>query len=97
MSAGVASELVGPVLVADEASRAVIAAIRELDPTVCVDDRGAYLRVSARGGCRLRREIVERILGRPFRMPGDLEALMPSFTGELVVNGDEARWEWHDR
>ena len=86
-------EAVGPVLLPGEISRAVVEALREINPGVEAIDRGSYLRVTAPGGCRLRRSAVERRLGRPFRLPADLEAVMPSFTGRFRVGEEEAAWE----
>lgn len=83
---------IGPVLEANEVGRAIIAAIREQDGGVEVQDRGSYLRVLAAGRCVVTREAVERILGRPFRLPSDLEMIMPSFQGAFSVTEDEAVW-----
>ncbi len=85
---------VGPVLEAGETARAVIAALRRLNTDVVVLDRGSYLRVLVPGRCRMTREAVERALGRPFRLPGDLERVMPSFKGRLVVGDDEVVWSF---
>jgi hypothetical protein len=84
---------VGPVLEAGEAARAIVAAIRELDPSVEVIDRGAYLRVQAAARCRVTRAAIERALGRPFQLPRDLEAVMPSFAGRFTVTDDDATWD----
>jgi toluene monooxygenase system ferredoxin subunit len=83
---------VGPVLTAGEATGVVLAAIRDLNQAVEVQDRGAYVRVLVPGRCVLARAAVERGLGRPFRLPGDLEMMMPSFSGSLRVTDDEAVW-----
>ena len=83
---------VGPVLEASDAGRAVVAAIRELNQEVVVDDRGAYLRVSAPGRCIVTREAIERAIGRAFRLPADLEPLMPAFKGVLTMDEDRAVW-----
>jgi toluene monooxygenase system protein D len=85
---------VGPVLESGELAQAIIAAIRTLNPQAEVADHGAYLRVSAPGRCVLTREAVERVLGRPFRMPGDLEGVMPSFKGRFRVSDTEAEWHF---
>lgn len=87
-----AADRVGPVLENSEVARAIIAAIREGVPGVEVQDRGAYLRVLAPGRCTVSRSAIERVLGRPFRLPGDLEAVMPSFQGAFRVDSDEATW-----
>lgn len=82
----------GPVLEAGPEARAVVEAIRELHPSAEVVDRGAYLRVEVAGRCSFRREAVERRLGRPFVLPGDLERIMPSFAGRFSVSEEEAEW-----
>ena len=85
-------DLVGPVLEDGDAARAVIAAIRGLNPGVAIQDRGAYLRVQARHRCVVTRAAIEESLGRPFRLPGDLECIMPAFKGRFSVSEDEASW-----
>ena len=82
----------GPVLEAGEVALAVIEAIREEHPAAEVVDRGAYLRVVVAGRCSFRRDAVERRLGRPFKLPGDLELIMPSFQGRFQVSEEEAAW-----
>jgi toluene monooxygenase system protein D len=89
----VAREEVGPVLEAGEIANAVIAAIRAHNREVEVSDRGAYLRVSVRRRCLLDRRAVEALLGKPFRLPGDLELVMPGFSGRLRIDRDQAVWE----
>jgi hypothetical protein len=84
---------VGPVLVDGDVSRAVIAAIRELNDDVSVQDRGAYLRVEVPCRCIVTRAAIERATGRPFQLPGDLERIMPSFKGKLSIAEDSATWE----
>jgi toluene monooxygenase system protein D len=86
------AEGVGPVLEAGEVAEAIVAAIREANPGVSVQSRGSYLRVMAAERCVLERRTVERILGRPFRLPGDLEQLMPSFSGRISFSGEEVVW-----
>jgi toluene monooxygenase system protein D len=83
----------GPILEAGDVADALVAAIREENEDVAVDDRGAYVRVSAPRVCRVSRAAVERKLGRAFRLPGDLERVMPSFQGRLKVGEDGASWE----
>ena len=87
-----AADRVGPVLENSEVARAIIAAIRERVPGVEVQDRGAYLRVLAPDRCVVERSAIERVLGRPFRLPGDLEAVMPSFKGAFQVDSEQATW-----
>jgi hypothetical protein len=87
---------VGPVLLAGEVSRAIVAAIRAQHHEVEVQDRGAYLRVLVPATCRVTRAAIERELGRAFRLPSDLELVMPSFKGVFRVSDEEASWE-HQR
>jgi toluene monooxygenase system protein D len=86
-------EAVGPVLTPGPVADAVIAAIRGDHSDVLVIDRGAYLRVMVPRRCRLDAARVERILEGTFQLPGDLEAIMPSFRGRLTIAGDHALWE----
>jgi len=85
---------VGPVLEASNAGRAVVSAIRAENQNVEVLDRGAYLRVLVPRRCVVSRAGIERELGREFRLPGDLESLMPSFKGLLAVTGDRVEWSF---
>lgn len=83
---------VGPVLSAGREAEAVVSAIRALNEDVTVLDRGAYLRVLVPHRCVVTRVAIEKTLGGSFRLPGDLELLMPSFKGFLRVSEDEAVW-----
>ena len=58
-----------------------------------VIDRGAYLRVLVPGCCRLSRSAAEAELGGRFSLPADLEEVMPSFKGRLVITEHEAIWQ----
>jgi hypothetical protein len=87
---------VGPVLEAGETASAVIAAITALNPGTRIEDRGAYLRVLVEGRCVLTREAVERVLGRPFHIPADLEAAMPAFKGKLELGEGRAVWSFRE-
>jgi toluene monooxygenase system ferredoxin subunit len=84
---------VGPVLQSGPMGLAVAEAIRALNPSARVVDRGAYLRVLCRGRCVVTRAAVEARTGAPFRLPGDLELVMSSFKGRFAVSDEEARWE----
>jgi toluene monooxygenase system protein D len=86
---------VGPVLEADgDLVEAIVAAIRDNHPDAAVIDRGGYLRVLVPGRCVVQRAAVERALGRPFRLPGDLELVMPSFKGAIEISDDQVVWSW---
>jgi len=83
---------VGPVLIEGEVARAIAQCVVDTHPDAQVVDRGAYLRITATGSCRVTRTAIELLLGRPFRLPGDLERVMPSFMGRFVVTRDDATW-----
>ena len=83
---------VGPVLEATPRGRAVALAIREVNPGVELQDRGAYLRVLVTRRCHVTRAGIERVLGEAFVLPRDLEALMPSFKGILTISSDAVEW-----
>jgi toluene monooxygenase system protein D len=85
---------VGPVLVPGPLAEAILLALGELNPGLSCVDRGGYLRVLVPGRCRLTRRAVESHTRSSFRLPGDLEAVMPSFKGRLTLTEDEAVWEW---
>ena len=84
---------VGPVLLPSEVGLAVLAAIQASNLDVRVQDRGAYLRVLSRSRCVVTRQAIELQLGRPVRLPSDLEQCMPSFKGRLRVDAELAVWE----
>lgn len=88
------SDAVGPVLEASEPGRAVVAAIRDENAGVVVEDRGAYLRVLVPGRCVVTRGAIERALGRPFRLPADLEPLMPAFRGLIRMSDESVEWSF---
>ena len=72
---------VGPVLIAGDGCDAVIAAIRQANSDVVLVDRGAYVRVLCPGRCMVSARAVAEHLGRSFRLPGDLEAVMCAMKG----------------
>lgn len=88
---------VGPVLEAGPVAAAIVEVLRAAHPDLTVEDRGSYLRVAVPGRCRLNRAALEQRLGRPFHLPGDLEAVMPSFKGRLAIGADDVTWEAADR
>ncbi len=85
---------VGPVLQAGELGRAVALAIVELNPGAQIVDRGAYYRVLADDHCAVTRAAIERISGKSFTLPGDLERVMPAFSGRLSLSATAASWTY---
>ena len=86
------TDLVGPVLEAGEVGNAVIAAIRNLNREVLIQDRGSYFRVLVAGQCIVTRQAIEGILGRSFVLATELEQIMPAFKGKLSLTQDVAIW-----
>jgi len=86
---------VGPVLRVGLLSDVIINVLRRSHPETRVVDRGSYLRVLAPHRCELGRAEVERELGGPFVLPGDLEKVMPSFQGTLSLTEERAVWSAH--
>lgn len=84
---------VGPVLRASPLTAAVIEAAEEDNPdkTIRVDDKVAYVRIDCEGELILRRETLERTLGRPFRM-SELEVELGSFAGRIETTEDQVRF-----
>lgn len=87
---------VGPVLQTGSLlTEAIVQAIRELNHSVEVTNRGAYLRVMVANECRLTAAAVERLTGRTFHLPGDLESVMSSFKGKISITREEVIWKSH--
>lgn len=84
---------VGPVMRGGELAEAVIEAAREDNPgkQIRVDDKRAYVRIDTDNELILRRETIERALGRPFKMP-DLELDLSSFAGRIETHPDHIRF-----
>jgi toluene monooxygenase system protein D len=84
---------VGPVLRAGPLTAAVIEAAEEDNPgkIIRVDDKLAYVRIDCEGELILRRETLERALGRPFRM-SELEVELGSFAGRIETAEDHVRF-----
>lgn len=90
---GYRNNRVGPVLRASPITSAVIEAAEEDNPdkTIRVDDKVAYVRIDCEGELILRRETLERALGRPFRM-SELEVELGSFAGRIETADDQVRF-----
>lgn len=85
--------LVGPILLTSSSLTAVlIKVIQNSYPKVQVRDKGSYIRVMVPDLCKLNSVDVEKVLGFPFHLPSDLEAVMPSFKGTLSFADGAAIW-----
>ncbi len=84
---------VGPVLRSSDITEGVIEAAHEDNPgkQIRVDDKIAYVRIDTDNELLLRRETLERTLGRPFRM-SELEVNLGSFAGRIETNDDYVRF-----
>lgn len=90
---GYRNNRVGPILRAGPLTAGVIEAAEEDNPgkTINVDDKLAYVRIDTEGEMILRRETLERTLGRPFRMQ-ELEINLGSFAGRIEMTEDHVRF-----
>ena len=84
---------VGPILRASDITEGVIEAAREDNPDkeIRVDDKMAYVRIDTDGELLLRRETLERTIGRPFKI-SDLEVNLGSFAGRIETTDDYVRF-----
>jgi hypothetical protein len=83
---------VGPVLTTTPAARALASAIQKTQPGAVIEDHEGYLRVLADRPCTVTRDAIEAELGEPFELPSDLERIMPSFRGRLLLTHDRVTW-----
>jgi len=83
----------GPVLRNSEMTLAIVEAMEEDNPgkTMMIADHHGYMRVEAEDGLILRRETVEAVLGRKFRMQ-EIELIMSAFSGQIEMTTEYARW-----
>ena len=95
---GYLNNRVGPVLRASPITAGVIEAAEEDNPskTIRVDDKIAYVRIDTDGEMILRRETVERALGRPFKM-AELEVNLGSFAGRIETTEDFVRFYYEKK
>lgn len=88
-----ANNYVGPIMRQGELARAVAEAAEIDNPgrTVSVFDKIAYLRIQADDEMIIRRQTVEEMLGRPFKM-SDIEVDLSSFAGRIEMTLDQVRF-----
>jgi toluene monooxygenase system protein D len=84
---------VGPILIAGDVADAVVEAAEMDNPEkeIVVDDKLAYLRVSAIDEMIITRESIEECLGRPFLMQ-ELEVSLSSFAGRIDSSSEQIRF-----
>lgn len=90
---GYRNNRVGPILRASGITEGVIEAAHEDNPdkTIRVEDKVAYVRIDTDGELILRRETLERTLGRPFKI-AELEVNLSSFAGRIETTKDYIRF-----
>ncbi len=84
---------VGPVMRAGDVAQAAAEAAEMDNPgkEITVDDKVAYLRISAENELILTRESMEECLGRAFQMQ-EIEINLSSFSGQIDANSDRVRF-----
>ena len=84
---------VGPILRQGALAKAVAEAAEIDNPgkVITLDDKVAYLRISTEGEMILRRETIEEMLGKPFRM-SELEVELSSFAGRIENGAEQVRF-----
>ncbi len=84
---------VGPIMRAGDVALAAVEAAEMDNPgkEITVEDRKAYLRISAEGELVLTRESMQECLGRPFQMQ-EIEINLSSFAGQIDANTDQMRF-----
>ena len=87
------SGFAGPVLRSGEVADAVVEAVREDNAgrEIIIEEHASYVRVKVAGECIVRRETVERMIGRPFEMR-EIEINMPAFAGHIRTSTDAFRF-----
>ena len=76
-----------------EIADAAIEALDEDNPgkEFNIQDHEAYIRVETDDDCIIRRETMEKILGRPFIMQ-ELEMVLSTFAGRIDLSSEHARF-----
>ncbi len=85
--------LVGPIMQVGEMADLVADAIRIDNPgaEVHVRDHGSYVRIHTAGHCRLTRQTLSELAGRPLRI-GDVEPHMAFFAGHINTTTHDIVW-----
>lgn len=83
---------VGPVFTAHSKSEPIIEAIVKLNADVRLIRRASYVRVLVPNRCLLTKSAVETETGMAVVWPADLEAIMPSFKGQIDITEDSVIW-----
>ena len=84
---------VGPILRSGDVANAAVEAVEIDNPgkEIKIEDKLAYIRISIDNECILKRETMEEMLGRPFKM-SELEINLSSFAGRIESNSEQTRF-----
>lgn len=79
-----------------ELAEAVAEAVREDNPgrEVHIEEHTSYVRIHMPNECIIRRDTVERMLGRRFEMQ-EIELNMSAFSGQIETGDDHIRFYLH--
>jgi toluene monooxygenase system protein D len=93
---GTLNNRVGPIMRAGEVAMAVVEAAEMDNPDkeIVVEDKVAYLRISAEQELLLTRESLEECLGRSFQMQ-EIEINLSSFAGQIEADSDHMRFYYN--
>lgn len=93
----VGTQKVGPVFRGNEMAEVFIEAMEMDNPDKKIEviDRGGYVRVMAEDYCVITKKTIEEVLGREFRMPGELEVNLSSFAGKINPCSDKVEFLRH--
>lgn len=85
--------MVGPVLTSSSITDAIVEAIELDNEKVVIEDYGSYRRVLVPNRCVVTKATIEKVIGRPFRFPGELETVLSTFKGRINLSEQEASWQ----
>lgn len=87
------NNMVGPIMRQGALAKAVFEAAEVDNPgkTILVEDKVAYIRIQTEDEMILRRETIEEMLGKPFKL-NQLEVDMASFAGRIETKADHVRF-----
>lgn len=87
------NNMVGPIMRQGALARAVFEAAEVDNPgkKILMEDKVAYIRIQTEDEMILRKETIEEMLGKPFKL-NQLEVDMASFAGRIETQADHVRF-----
>ena len=85
---------VGPVLQSGNFAESLVEALEADNPEheIRVFPNGSWVRILAASPLKLRRESLQKALGRDVRFPGEVEVNLSAFAGQIRTSSDEIEW-----